>query len=66
MPGVCGKAMAQPQCLISSLGNPQGCEQLLGLMEEAIEKLLEGCPPQGVMDLPVTTTVDTRCYDDTL
>jgi len=58
--------MAQPRCLIGSLGDPECCEQLFGLMEEAIEKLLEGRLPQGVMDLPVTTAVDTRRYDDTL
>ena len=35
-------------------------------MKEAVEELLESRPPQGLMDLPVTATVDARRYDDTL
>jgi hypothetical protein len=58
--------VAQPRRLVSGFGGAQGGEQLLGLAEEPVEKLLERRAAQGVTDLPMTSAVNTRCCNDTL
>jgi len=66
MSGVGGKAEAQPRCLVGSLCHAQRREQLLGLVKEAVEKFIERCRSQRVMDLPVTAGIDARRCDNTL
>src|SRR5262245_53770903 len=62
----CGQHVAQPRRLVGGFGCAQSDEQLLGLAEEPVEKLLECRAPQSVMDLPMTSAVNTRCCYDTL